>query len=106
MFVTLWEFEVKPGCEESFENAYGPDGPWVQLFRRDSRYRKTLLLKDPFRPRIYLTLDFWDEKTACLRFQVAHHAAYAEIDLATGALTLQEHRIGSFEQSEIDSGAL
>jgi len=24
MFVALWEYEVKPGSEESFENAYGP----------------------------------------------------------------------------------
>ena len=29
MFVILWEFEVKPGCEQSFESAYGPGGPWI-----------------------------------------------------------------------------
>ncbi len=28
MFVALWEYEVKPGCEERFENAYGPGGEW------------------------------------------------------------------------------
>ncbi len=35
MFVILWEFEVKPGGEQSFESAYGPGGAWIQLFRRD-----------------------------------------------------------------------
>jgi hypothetical protein len=31
LFVTLWEFEVKSGCEELFEKAYGPEGEWVRL---------------------------------------------------------------------------
>ena len=30
MFLTLWEFEVKPGSEELFEKAYGAEGEWVQ----------------------------------------------------------------------------
>src|SRR5215472_16354783 len=33
MFVALWEFEVKPGCDERFATVYGPEGDWVQLFR-------------------------------------------------------------------------
>jgi hypothetical protein len=52
MFVILWEFEVKPGCEQSFESAYGPEGAWTQLFRRDPGYLKTLLLKDASRTRL------------------------------------------------------
>jgi hypothetical protein len=24
MFLVLWEFEVKPGCEKRFERVYGP----------------------------------------------------------------------------------
>jgi len=39
-FVALWEYEVKPGCEERFENAYGPHGEGVRLFRNDSRYKE------------------------------------------------------------------
>jgi hypothetical protein len=36
LFVTLWEFEVKPGSAELFEHTYGPEGQWLTLFRRDS----------------------------------------------------------------------
>jgi hypothetical protein len=32
MFLALWEYEVKPGCEERFENVYGPEGDWARLF--------------------------------------------------------------------------
>jgi heme-degrading monooxygenase HmoA len=46
MFVTLWEFEVKPGSEELFEQAYGPEGEWVRLFRRAEPYRGTRLLRE------------------------------------------------------------
>jgi len=44
MFLILWEFEVKPGDESRFEKVYGPQGPWVQLFQRDSHFRQTQLL--------------------------------------------------------------
>jgi hypothetical protein len=36
MFVALWEYEVKQGCEKRFEEAYGPDGGWVRLFRSNA----------------------------------------------------------------------
>jgi heme-degrading monooxygenase HmoA len=75
MFVILWEFEVKPGSEQSFESAYGPEGAWVQLFRRDPGYLRTLLLKDPFRPPTYLTLDFWHSESAFQSFRNANHEA-------------------------------
>jgi hypothetical protein len=55
MFLALWEFHVKPGCDERFESVYGPDGDWAQLFRRDPAYQRTLLLHDTFRDRTYLT---------------------------------------------------
>ena len=64
MFVTLWEFEVKPGCAPAFEKAYGPQGDWVRLFRSDPHYRWTRLLQDTSRPGTYCTTDFWDSPEA------------------------------------------
>ena len=32
MLLALWEFEVKPGCEERFERVYGPGGDWDPCF--------------------------------------------------------------------------
>jgi hypothetical protein len=63
MFVALWEYEVKLGCEERFENAYGPHREWVRLFRNDSRYKETRLVKDVLRRGVYLTMDFWDSRS-------------------------------------------
>jgi heme-degrading monooxygenase HmoA len=96
MFVALWEYEVKPGCEECFQSAYGPQGDWVRLFQRDPRYRETRLLQDLSRPRFYFTLDHWDSETAFEQFKDANQAAYAAIDRLTEHLTLFERRLSTF----------
>jgi len=100
MFVILWEFEVKPGCQQRFESAYGLDGAWTRLFRRDPGYLRTLLLKDPSRPRMYLTLDFWHSEGAFQSFHNANYEAYLALDRSTEALTSRETHLGSFTQTE------
>ncbi len=97
MFVALWEYEVKPGCEERFENAYGPDGEWVRLFGSDSNYRETRLLRDPLHIAIYLTLDFWDSRQAYEKFMAAHKKEYEALDAAGEELTSNERRVGWYE---------
>jgi hypothetical protein len=53
MFLVLWEFEVKPGCEQRFERVYGPGGDWDSLFRRDADHARTTLFGDTMKPRVY-----------------------------------------------------
>ncbi len=96
MFVALWEYEVKPGCEERFENAYGPHGEWVRLFRNDSRYKETRLVKDVLRGGVYLTMDFWDSRSDYEEFMAAHRAEYEAIDTIAKQMTAKERRIGWF----------
>ena len=98
MFVALWEFEVKPGSELRFENAYGPSGDWARLFRTDSHFRETRLLRDPARPRCYVTLDFWDSREAYQAFKKLHQDAYAAIDRACEDLTERERNLGWFSE--------
>ena len=100
MFVALWEYEVKPRCEERFENAYGPDGDWVRLFRKDSHYYETRLVRDSFRPGIYLTLDFWNSREAFEKFMAAHKEEYKTLDAGGEELTSNERRLGWYELVE------
>jgi heme-degrading monooxygenase HmoA len=97
MFVALWEYEVKPGSEERFEKAYGPDGDWVRLFRNDSHYHETRLVRDSFRRGVYLTMDFWESRGAYEEFMARHRAEYEAIDARGEELTVKERRIGMFE---------
>ena len=100
MFVALWEYEVKPGNEERFENAYGPDGDWVRLFRSDTHYLQTRLVRDSLRRGVYLTMDFWESRQAYEKFMAGHRAEYQAIDAKGEELTLKERRIGWFEMVE------
>ncbi|HUN63778.1 MAG TPA: antibiotic biosynthesis monooxygenase [Candidatus Sulfotelmatobacter sp.] len=96
MFVILWEFEVKPGSEDRFQNAYGPVGPWVQLFQSDRHYRGTLLQRDPARPLFYFTIDLWDTEAAYQAFLDANRVAYGQLDGDTEHLASQQRHILSF----------
>ena len=98
MFLVLWEFEVKQGCEEVFESLYGPDGDWAQLFRHDLAYQRTLLLRDPVRARTYVTGDFWETREAYSAFLLANSDAYLALDKRCEELILEERKIGAFEQ--------
>jgi heme-degrading monooxygenase HmoA len=96
MFVILWEFEVKPGSEGRFERVYGPKGQWVRLFRRDPHFRGTQLRRDPARPLVYFTIDFWDSETAYKKFLAKNRASYQRIDRGSEVFTQRESRILSF----------
>jgi heme-degrading monooxygenase HmoA len=98
MFVALWEFEVKPGCEKRFEKVYGPEGAWARLFRNDTHYYQTRLVRDSLRDGVYLTMDFWESREAYEGFMAEHRAEYAAIDEASETLTEGERRVGWFEK--------
>ncbi len=98
MFLALWEFDVKQGSEERFESVYGPSGEWARMFRRDPAYQRTLLLRDPFRDRTYVTCDFWESQVAYEAFQRKNSDDYLALDKLSEEFTLAERKIGEFEQ--------
>jgi len=98
MFVVLWEFEVKPGCEERFERVYGPEGDWACLFRRDAQYVQTHLLRDLSKRGVYLTADYWRSRAAYEAFLAAHQVEYQLLDAANQELAASERKIGAFER--------
>ena len=93
MFVTLWEFEVKPGSEELFEDAYGPEGDWVRLFRGDASYRGTRLLRDISGQGVYVTIDEWESREAYEEFRQTWAVKYLEIDKKCEGLTAGERQL-------------
>jgi Antibiotic biosynthesis monooxygenase len=97
MFVVLWEFEVKPGCQQRFEKVYSSGGDWASLFHRDPNHAATHLLRDAVRPGVYLTADYWLSREAYEGFRKAHHADYKSLDAASDDLTTSERHIGSYE---------
>jgi hypothetical protein len=97
LFVALWEFEVKPGCEEKFVKVYGVEGAWAKLFARDVAYRGTRLAKDVERERVYLTLDSWESRDKYEKFRRENAVEYERIDKECEGMTVQEKKLGEFD---------
>lgn len=93
----VWEFEVTAERAAEFERHYGPDGTWVELFRRDGAFRGTTLLRDREKPTRYLTIDRWLDLQSYEAFRVRYAKEYQQIDLQMEHLTVAERRLGVFQ---------
>lgn len=97
-YTYIWEFQVSAELQAEFEQCYGPDGAWVQLFREASGYIDTLLLKDRVVSGRYLSLDSWQSEAAYLAFREQYSLQYSQLNLACERLTLAEHSLGTFSE--------
>jgi ribosomal-protein-alanine acetyltransferase len=96
-FVVIWEFRVRKAKRKEFEKAYGPEGDWVKLFRRDPAYLRTELIRDRDKPVRYVTLDFWSSRKAYQQFKKKNREEYAAIDKKCESMTLSEKLLGEFD---------
>ncbi|GAB3347614.1 antibiotic biosynthesis monooxygenase family protein [Lysobacter tyrosinilyticus] len=96
MFVAIWEYEARAGCEAAFEALYGSDGEWVALFREYDGYVGTELLRDVGHSNRFVTIDRWSSADAYAAFLTAAKPRYAQIDARGDALTLSERCLGRF----------
>ena len=97
MFLVLWEFEVKPGREQRFQQVYGSGGNWDSLFRTDPNHAGTRLFHDVTRTGVYLTADYWLSRKSYEEFLALRRSEYKALDAATEDLTLSERHVGSLE---------
>lgn len=97
MFCYVWEYEVAPEEAAAFVAAYGADGPWVRLFRRDPAYLGTELWRDADDRRRFLTIDRWTSRQACLAFRERVGDELDALDAECERLTVRERAIGDFE---------
>lgn len=99
MFVVIWQYEVRPGCEAAFAALYGNGGAWVSLFREHDGYLGTELLQEDGEPTRFMTIDRWSSQAAYDAFLTSAESRYAQIDAQGDALTSAERRIGRFHSA-------
>ena len=97
MYVIVWQFEVRPGGEREFEQAYGADGDWAKFFRTGTGFVSVELLRDPRNPSAYSTIDRWKTATDYEEFSRQNAIKYREIDERCERLTVKETHVGSFD---------
>ena len=88
----VWEFTVAADRAAEFEAAYGPDGPWAELFRRDAGFLGVeLVVGDD--PGTYVTIDRWSDRASRERFSAAWRQDYDELDARLAGLTVAERLV-------------
>jgi hypothetical protein len=97
MYCYVWSFVVRPELTEEFQSAYGPDGDWARLFRRDPQYLRTDLLRDRDNPARFLTVDFWLTSEACASFRARFSADFEALDKSFERFTIEETHVGDFD---------
>lgn len=105
-FLVIWEFVIQPDKEELFERFYGPEGDWVQLFRKGRGYCETKLARGCDEPLRYLTFDFWESQEYYEAFKLRHADEYKTIDARCEALTETEREVGKFSISKSTAGRI
>ncbi|MEG9434346.1 antibiotic biosynthesis monooxygenase family protein [Terriglobus sp. ADX1] len=96
MHIILWEFVVPADARERFQQAYGPDGDWAQLFRRAKGYLGTELLHSDTAPEVFLTIDRWETASHFESFQRNFGREYRELDQKLEGISTSERKIGVF----------
>ena len=97
MVEIVWEFRVASEKKAEFERHYGPEGTWVQLFRRSPEFIGTELLRDREAPERYLTIDRWKSVASYDAFRDEFAEEYKRTDAEMESLTQSETKLGVFE---------
>ena len=97
MIEVFFRYRVHPQQVRAFEHAYGPNGPWVEMFRRHPGFRRTRLFRHKSEPRIYITVDVWDCKASYDQFRATNADEYNRLDAQLAMLKLEEHLLGYYE---------
>ena len=97
MHVIVWRFEVDPGHEREFVEAYGPNGRWAKLFSKADGFIGVELLRDTSDPLVLLTIDRWETDAAFDAFKERFAAEYKALDASLERLTRDERHVGSFQ---------
>lgn len=97
MIEVFYRYRVHPSQARAFEHAYGPNGPWAELFSRHPGFRRTRLFRHHSDPQIYITIDVWETKEAYDEFRSLNSGLYNRLDAQLAMLKLEEHLLGYYE---------
>ena len=96
VYVRIWEFVARPEVQAEFENLYGPDGEWVQLFRRSKAFLRTELFRDLKRKNHYVTVDSFVSQAGYEDFLREFRQEYEALDRRCDGVRQSEKEIGTF----------
>jgi quinol monooxygenase YgiN len=80
MIAVMWQCEVKPGCEQQFEDLFGADGEWTAINRHTRSYLGSSFLRDQNRPSRYILIEYWSEMVVSEQHRTYRSDAVASLE--------------------------
>jgi heme-degrading monooxygenase HmoA len=96
VYIRIWEFQAQAGREKEFEKIYGPEGDWVELFRKSKAFLRTEVYRDLETSGRYVTIDYFSSQAAFQSFLKEFRERYGSLDQLGETVCASEKRIGSF----------
>jgi hypothetical protein len=96
MIAIVWQFEVKPGRENEFEQMYGVDGEWTRLNRQTRSYLGSSFLRDLSRASRYIVVEYWSEMLVYEQHRVYRSDAITLLEQRSAALVESTEPLGVF----------
>lgn len=96
-YAYMWEYNIKTEFKMTFEEFYGPNGRWVELFKKAEGYIGTELLHDELDSQKYITIDYWRSRTNRNDFLLKFSDEYKALDTECAMFTLSERYVGEFD---------
>jgi hypothetical protein len=101
MIAIMWQFDVKAGREQAFEELYGVEGPWTTMNRHTRSYIGTSFLRDQNRPARYLVIEYWSEMLVAERDQGTRKASQAALEATRDDLVASVEPLGVFTALDV-----
>ncbi|WP_420606847.1 antibiotic biosynthesis monooxygenase family protein [Novosphingopyxis sp.] len=97
-YSVIWEYFVPEDKRTAFEQAYGGEGPWVDLFDEAEGFLGTWLLRDKEQQGRYLSHDRWTNRAAYDAFKRGFAERYEALDRELDGLSTRENYIGAYDE--------
>lgn len=101
MIAIMWQFDVKKGQEDAFEQFYGVDGEWTVMNRHTRSYLGTSFLRDQNRSSRYLVIEYWSEMIVYEQHRASRSDAIAAVERRRTTLVDSVEPLGIFTALDV-----
>jgi len=101
MIAIMWQFDVKHGREDEFEQLYGVEGEWTAMNRHSRSYLGSSFLRDQNRSSRYIVVEYWSEMLVYEQHRAFRSDAIASLEQRSRELVEAVEPLGIFSALDV-----
>ncbi len=101
MIAIVWQFDVRDGKAQDFEQFFGADGEWTAANRHSRSYLGSSFLRDQNNNGRYLLIEYWSEMLVYEQHKVYRHDAMAALEATRDAIVSAMEPMGVYSALDV-----